>query len=130
MLTWQPAVHGLGIGEMDATHEEFVQQVDTLARASDADFPILFDRFATHTQRHFDNESRLMRACRFPAVAEHENEHRRVLGELAYMRRAVAEGRTKLARIYATQGLPDWFIHHLVTMDAALAACLRRQENN
>jgi len=35
-----------------------------------------------------------------------------------------AAGRFKLASDYA-KGLPDWFATHLVTMDSALAACLK-----
>lgn len=127
MLTWVPAAHELGVAEMDATHAEFARLVGALEDAADADFAALFDVLAEHTERHFANESLLMQACRFPAVAEHESEHRRVLGEVAHIQRAIAAGRLRLARIYVTKGLPDWFATHLVTMDAALAACLRRQ---
>lgn len=127
MLNWQPMVHGLGIQEMDATHEEFVRLAGETGRASNEDFPILLDILAEHTRKHFENESRLMRACRFPAIAEHESEHRRLLAEVAHMLRAIEQGRLRLARLYVAQGLPDWFRNHLATMDAALAACLRKQ---
>lgn len=130
MLIWRPQVHGLGIAEMDATHEEFAQLARETAQAGEADFPILFGILADHTQRHFDNESRLMRECRFPAIEEHEGEHRRVLHELAYMRGAIDRGYVQLARLYVRQALPDWFRNHLATMDAALAACLRAYARN
>lgn len=125
MLTWQPQLHGLGIAEMDATHEEFVQLARETAQAGAEDFAILFGILVEHTRRHFDNESRLMRACGFPAIEEHEGEHRRVLDELTHMLGAIDRGRVQLARLYARQALPDWFRNHLATMDAALAACLR-----
>jgi hemerythrin-like metal-binding protein len=110
---------------MDATHREFLALAAALAAASREDFPLMFESLHEHTQRHFDNESQLMRACRFPAIAEHESEHRRVLGELDRIRRGLDEGRTIFARAYVAQGLPEWFATHLATMDAALAACLR-----
>lgn len=128
MLTWNAALHHLGVAEMDATHEEFLSLAREVARAGDADFPHLFGILVEHTRRHFDNESRLMRTCRFPAIAEHEGEHQRVLGELGYMLRSIDEGRLRLARLYLIEGLPDWFRHHLATMDAALAGCLKRNE--
>ena len=126
MLSWDASRHALGVPEMDATHREFAALARELALASVADFPRLFDALADHTQRHFDSESALMRRCGFPAIAEHEGEHRRVLGEMAQMRRSLAAGRTAMAREYVANGLPAWFALHLATMDAALAACLRR----
>ena len=126
MLNWDEARHSLGMPVMDATHREFVALAAALALAGTEDFPLLFDTLAEHTRRHFDNEGELMRACGFPAIAEHESEHRRVLGELAHMQRGIEEGRLTFARTYVKQGLPDWFATHLATMDAALAACLKR----
>lgn len=126
MLSWSSAIHALGVAEMDATHEEFLRLANETARAADDDLPHLFGMLLEHTQRHFENEGRLMRACRFPASGEHEGEHRRVLGDLFHMRRALDAGRLRFVRLYVAQGLPDWFANHLATMDAALAACLKR----
>ena len=117
--------HELGVAEMDATHREFLDLADALQGASDADFPALFARLQVHTRQHFENEERLMKASRFPAIGEHNSEHLRVLGELAHFARGVAAGRLGLARRYV-QGLPAWFDTHLATMDAALAGCIKR----
>lgn len=125
MLNWQPELHAVGVAEMDATHEDFVRELAVLTKASDADFPHLFHALGLHTRAHFENEGRLMRACRFPAIGEHESEHQRVLGELALVGRGVAKGRLGLARAYVAIGMPDWFNKHLLTMDSALAAKLK-----
>ena len=117
--------HALGVAEMDATHREFLDMADALLAASDADFPALFAQLHVHTRQHFENEERLMKASRFPAIGEHNSEHLRVLGELAHFARGVAAGRLGLARLYV-QGLPTWFDTHLATMDAALAGCIKR----
>lgn len=114
----------LGVAEMDATHREFVDQVDALAKASDEDFPALFAALCEHTREHFENERKLMRACRFSAIGEHESEHLRVLGELQHLGMRVRAGRLGMARAYA-EGLPIWFGSHLATMDSALAAAVR-----
>lgn len=115
----------LGVAEMDATHDEFVALVAAATAASDAEFPGLFGQLQAHTRLHFENERRLMRASRFPAMGEHESEHLRVLGEMAHFSRGVAAGRYGLARAYV-KALPEWFAAHLATMDAALAACVKR----
>ncbi|CAG0988906.1 Bacteriohemerythrin [Rhodocyclaceae bacterium] len=125
MLSWNEERHALGAPEMDATHREFATLAKELALAGKEDFPLLFEALVDHTRSHFENESRLMRACRFPAIAEHEGEHQRVLGELARLQRGIDEGRVAFARTYVREGLPDWFANHLATMDAALAACLK-----
>ena len=117
----------LGVAEMDATHQEFVELADALLLASDDELPALFAKLHEHTREHFENEGRLMKACRFPAIGEHHNEHLRVLGELAHFSRSLARGRLDIVRQYA-KGLPGWFATHLATMDAALAGCLKRHQ--
>jgi len=116
--------HRLGVVEMDATHREFVAAADALLAATDEAFPALFAQLHEHTRLHFEHEGQLMKACRFPAIGEHNSEHLRVLGELAHFARGVAAGRLGAARAYV-KALPDWFNSHLATMDSALAACLK-----
>lgn len=123
-MPWS-AQFDLGVADMDATHREFVAMADQLLAASDDDFPDLFATLREHTLRHFEHEKTLMKACRFPAIGEHESEHLRVLGELAHFASGLKRGRLQSARAYA-QGLPSWFATHLATMDAALAGCLKR----
>lgn len=115
----------LGVADMDATHREFVDLVDAIGQAGDAEFPALFAELREHSRRHFENEGKLMKACRFPAIGEHNSEHLRVLGELASVSRSVAAGRLGMAREYV-RNLPAWFDTHLVTMDSALAARLKQ----
>lgn len=116
----------LGVADMDATHREFVDLADALQGAPDAEFPALFAHLHEHTRLHFEHEGKLMKACRFPAIGEHNSEHLRVLGELAHFARGVAAGRLVSARQYA-QALPGWFATHLATMDAALAGCIKQK---
>ncbi len=124
-MAWDESRHALGVPAMDDTHREFVELADALLVASDEDFPALFVRLHEHTRQHFEDEGKLMKACRFPAIGEHNSEHLRVLGELAHFARSVKAGRLATARSYA-KALPDWFATHLATMDSALAGCLKR----
>ena len=124
-MAWDETRYALGVPEMDDTHREFVELSYALLVASDEDFPALFVKLHEHTRQHFEHEGRLMKACRFPAIGEHNSEHLRVLGELAHFARGVAAGRLGMAREYA-RSLPAWFETHLATMDSALAGCLKR----
>ena len=127
MLAWNPEQHALGNSAMDATHEAFIALLRAATEATDADFPARFAELFDHTRAHFAEEDAKMLASRFPAIGEHVGEHRRILGELTLFQRSVRAGRTRMARAYLADTLPAWFGLHLITMDAALAAHLRRQ---
>ena len=126
MLTWNDKTHALGIAEMDATHREFTALTNLLAECDDTDFAALFEKLLEHCRLHFTNEGRLMRISRFPALNEHESEHHRIYGDLVQMNRAVQRCRLMLPRAFVKQGLESWFSQHLSSMDAALAAHLKR----
>jgi hemerythrin-like metal-binding protein len=126
MLTWNDKTHALGIAEMDATHREFTALTNLLVECDDTDFAALFEKLLEHCRLHFTNEGRLMRISRFPALHEHESEHHRIYGDLVQMNRAVQRGRLMLPRAFVKQGLESWFSQHLSSMDAALAAHLKR----
>lgn len=126
MLQWNENRHPLGVAEMDATHREFVALAARLAAAGDEEFGALFGQLLDHSRTHFSAEDANMRASRFPAIGEHIGEHQRVLAELRAFNRSVQGGRLILVRAYVRERLPEWFDLHLATMDAALAAHLRK----
>jgi len=126
MPAWDEAVHALGVAEMDTTHREFTALVNLLVESDDTDFAALFGKLLDHCRLHFTSEGRLMRISRFPALGEHEGEHHRIYGDLVQMQRAVQRGRLALPRAFVKQGLKEWFALHLSSMDAALAAHLKR----
>ena len=126
MLVWDDHAHALGVAEMDATHFEFTTLVNQLTACDDTEFAALFEKLLEHCRLHFTGEGRLMRISRFPALNEHEGEHHRIYGDLVQMNRAVQRGRLMLPRTFVKQGLEEWFTLHLASMDAALAAHLKR----
>ncbi|MDD2761462.1 MAG: hemerythrin family protein, partial [Methylomonas sp.] len=66
---------------IDDDHREFIELVNALDGAGNAEFPALFQALYEHTERHFDKENLLMAESGFPAEGEHKGEHQRVLGE-------------------------------------------------
>lgn len=115
----------LGVSSMDGTHEEFVALVNKLAIVDKYKFMQMFKELVKHTQEHFENENKLMQETRFPAIREHMDEHRRVLGDLERLGKRVAAGNVTLGRAYVIEQLPDWFDLHAKTMDSALAAHIK-----
>ena len=122
-MEWQEAF-ALGVAEMDATHREFVDHLNAIARAPDDAILGLLDAFIAHTEAHFAQESRWMRATGFPALHCREAEHEGVLNVMREVRGYVAQGKVPVGHVLVAE-LPEWLRNHLATMDGALAHFLR-----
>ena len=123
LLEWSDALV-LGVEKMDATHREFVDQLNVLSAASDAEFLVLLDAFIEHTVEHFEQERRWMTQVPFPPIHCHTAEHEGVLEVMREARQHVQEGRVEVGRVLARE-LAPWFASHAATMDAMLAHVLK-----
>jgi hemerythrin len=110
---------------IDATHRALAGLIEAAVQADGAAFPACFQALLALLRRHVAEEGGLMRASRYPGIAEHESEHHRVLGELMQLNRSLKRGRIALVRTYVKEGMGPWLDLHLATMDAALMAYLR-----
>lgn len=110
----------LGNGVMDQTHHEFVDLLDALIRASDADFLSRLDEFARHTEDHFEREQRDMEETHFPPQHCHQAQHDNVLAAVRDVRERVAGGDIIVGR-YLAERIAEWFPEHADFMDRALA---------
>ena len=124
-IEWDDQRFRLGVVQMDNTHIEFVDIINSMDGAPDAEFVRLFDLLLLHTRAHFDWENRLMIEHNFPAVTEHQGDHERVLGEMTRFSRSVHKGLIAFGRNYVRSSLVSWFPLHAVTMDSALAAHIK-----
>ena len=112
--------------DVDATHQALAELIEGLIGADSSVFPSRFQALLALMRLHIAEEGGLMRASRYPGIAEHEGEHHRVMGELAQLGLSIKRGRSALARAYVKDGLAPWFDLHMATMDAALTAHLER----
>jgi hemerythrin-like metal-binding protein len=112
--------------DVEATHQALAELIEGVVQADSAAFASRFQALLALFRMHVAEEGGLMRSSRYQGLAEHEGEHHRVLGELVQLNLSIRRGRIALARAYVKDGLAPWFDLHLATMDAALAAHLRR----
>lgn len=117
----------LEAGGVDATHQALAELIEGLIESDSAAFPSRFQALLALMRLHVAEEGGLMRASRYPGIAEHEGEHHRVLGELVQLNLSIKRGHIALARAYVKGGLAPWFDLHMATMDAALMAHLERR---
>lgn len=123
----KPRIPTVGHDLIDNDHDEFISLVNQLDSASNADFPALFQHLYEHTEQHFDRENELMARFGFPAETEHKGEHQRVLGEFKQFKSRIDKGLITFGRSFVRERLPSWFILHTATMDSALAAYIKNQ---
>lgn len=120
-------IPAVGHDLIDNDHDEFISLVNQLDSASNADFPVLFQHLCAHTEQHFERENQLMAQFGFPAETEHKGEHQRVLGEFKQFKSRVDKGLLPFGRSFVRERLPSWFSLHTATMDSALAAYIKNQ---
>lgn len=119
--------YALGHRTMDETHHEFVECVDALLSAEDAQLAAALEAFADHARRHFNEEDDAMRGTAYGSAGCHIDEHAAVLRSLDEVREALAAGRTQVVRAFA-RALADWFPEHVRVMDLGLARWLVQQQ--
>ncbi len=125
-LAWTDALE-VGHPVIDHDHKETVALLNALNAAPDADLAAAFADYADHLREHLAREEDLMRLHGFPAYPIHKHEHDRVRTELEGIAKRLAAGNFMLARGYAREVAPAWFLQHKDTMDAATAAWIRQQ---
>lgn len=118
-LAWHDSLL-LGYGPIDDTHKEFVEIVQAMQRASDAEFPACLEAFAVHAEAHFGAEDAWMIETEFPPRECHINEHAEVMKSVKEVQALVAQGHIVIGRDL-TEELARWFPAHVDYLDSALA---------
>jgi hemerythrin-like metal-binding protein len=118
----------LGIGAMDVAHKKFMEDLSALLTVPDDTFAKAFVAFVAQVEADFREEERLMEDLDYAGMKTHVEQHARVLGALHHVVPRVLEGDIALGR-QAVDLLPQWFLVHLSTMDAALACALELTES-
>ncbi len=124
LLEWSDALD-LGHDAMDDTHREFVELLNRVATAAEADLLARLDEFIAHTEAHFGQEERWMEAMQFPPLACHRGEHEGVLETMREVRKRVAGGELHYGPVLA-KAIAEWFPLHAQSMDAVLALSIRQ----
>lgn len=111
-------------GIMDDTHREFVQMLNRIADATDAEMQDAVEEFIRHTEEHFGQEERWMESLEFPPLSCHRNEHQGVLQIAHEVRNRVANGEHRFGPVLA-QAVAEWFGNHAASMDTVLSLYMK-----
>ncbi|MDD5413010.1 MAG: hemerythrin domain-containing protein [Methylobacter sp.] len=117
----------VGYDQIDNDHDEFINLLNELDSAGNANFPVLFKQLYEQTEQHFERENQLMKQFSYPGETEHKGEHQRVLGEFKQFKSRVDKGLIAFGRSFVKDRLPQWFGLHVTTMDSALVTHINKQ---
>lgn len=119
---------------MNRDHAEFVllreRLLDLLAaRAPVEQLQGALDELAEHTRRHFAAEEQVMLETGFPAYKVHKGEHDSVLVEMATQVERWQQGHdNESLRNWIDQGVGDWLLAHVGSMDFVTAHFISTQQ--
>jgi hemerythrin-like metal-binding protein len=122
-LVWSDAL-ALGHPVMDETHREFVELLNGVGAAGEAELLERLDAFIAHTEAHFSQEEQWMEAMQFPPLGCHRGEHEGVLEIMREVRKRVAAGEPRYGPVLV-QAIAEWFPLHAGSMDTVLALAIR-----
>lgn len=123
-LTWSPQM-SLGIVEMDNAHKELIQELTRIMAAPDHEFVPCLLRIVELLETDFREEETLMEKMNYPALREHRAEHADLLSTLHHVVPKAMNGEYVLPRQVLGM-LPQWFLNHLIRMDAELVKALNK----
>ena len=122
-LDWTPSLQ-TGDSRMDDTHQEFVDQLNSLLATPMRDQLPLYRDFLAHTVEHFAQEERWMLATGFSEDNCHASHHATILDTMRAVEAHYLDGDNQIINRLA-EALAEWFPQHAASMDAGLALHLK-----
>ena len=126
-----PSKYALGIPEIDAQHERWLDLIELFhdaskgnlasKEASDAAKRTLSE-LISYTSEHFSTEEEFMASTGFPGMAEHKMAHDRIFSALSSLAREMSENpRSPSVSLRLGAVTSSWLLGHIVTEDRKYA---------
>jgi len=121
--TWPRHIQ-FGIAEMDDAHNALIEELTASLQAPDSEIERRLRRIIALLEKDFHEEEKRMEEIEFSGLQEHREHHAKLLSALHHVVPHTIGGDYVLAR-QVFRMLPQWFLGHLVKMDAPLAHALQ-----
>ena len=113
----------LGITIMDNAHKLLTRELVAILQSPDCEFTRRFQRFCHLLEQSFQQEENLMEEISYYDIRAHREQHAALLSALHRTIPRSMDGDYFFARQILTL-LPQWFLAHLIKMDATLIKAL------
>jgi diguanylate cyclase (GGDEF)-like protein/hemerythrin-like metal-binding protein/PAS domain S-box-containing protein len=119
----------VGFKPIDEEHQQIVDMLNQLNVAltrqdSGETLAAQLEVIINYVLAHFDHEERFMREHNYPETFAHQEEHRRLINEMKYLKVRFFEG----GELLVLQWMKDWFLGHIVGSDKQLGEFLSRHQ--
>lgn len=118
-ISWSDSFE-LGYQPIDTVHQEFIEILGKLQKATDSELKILLQSLFVHLDEHFGYENSLMISSEFPPMECHIDEHAAVLQSVIDVQSCLEKGDFEVCR-RLIDALVNWFPSHADHLDSALA---------
>ncbi len=128
LLEWNDSLK-VGHARIDADHHKLVDLLNRLYEAMNAGkgatvcTPILAE-LISYTQSHFAMEEALMKAARYPKLAEHKAQHTALINDVLGFKSRLESGSPALT-VPLFKFLKEWLSKHILGSDRELASALK-----
>jgi hemerythrin len=121
---WLPEM-STGSAAIDELHQDFFRTLVQAASVTDKKFSAGYGALIAKVEHAFATEERWMEEIDFASLKAHREQHARILGALHHIHSKVMAGELATGRDVVERLLPQWFLFHMSTMDAALAMSMQ-----
>jgi hemerythrin-like metal-binding protein len=123
LIAWNDG-YKIGDSAIDEQHQElFLRASDVIAATTREGQTLCTTRLYQFTRTHFSHEETLMRRLGYPDIEEHIKQHNELMSQLGEFSQHLA--RDTLIKAELEAFISHWFLTHVATADAKLAAFLK-----
>lgn len=127
-ISWNPNL-SVGVAKVDAHHRKLIDMINQVAVSVEAllgpqAVGQTIDQLIEYTQYHFTFEEDLLEQNDYPGLAEHRQEHQRLILEVEKLKNRFAKGATEKLRTDTMKSLTRWLIEHIEGEDQKYAEFL------
>ena len=128
-MVWNDAL-SVGVKALDDDHKKLVDMINELLdgilknRRHEALNKVL-DNLIQYTRLHFAREESLFARTSYPAAAEHIQQHRALIQQVADLQARLKEGDTSLLSLDLMKFLKDWLTRHIMNEDKQYSSHLK-----
>lgn len=129
-ITWAPAM-SVGVEALDNDHKILIDLINQLdeAMATDDAYEIIYVIVAglvDYTEYHFKREEGMMRACDYPAFANHCAEHRAIEQKIQGLKQSYDENIIGGFDLRLMDFMRGWLTDHILGRDMSYAPFMGR----
>lgn len=129
VMQWNPKM-SVGLDELDDDHKQLISIINRLGedyRAEDRHAAVqqLLRALQRYTEYHFAREEKVMLACGYPELEEHQGEHRGFIDKIKEMTQRFdsdPEAAAESVNEQLLSFLKGWLNHHIMIEDKAYFA--------